>query len=153
MKKYHLYLICFLLNISVNAQVLTGKIIRVSDGDTIILLDSVNVQHKIRLYGIDCPEKKQDYGTKAADFTKGLCAGKNVTVEIEGTDIYGRILGIVYAGKVNINEELLKNGLAWRYKHNKSMRYLELENQARKNELNIWSMKNPIAPWNFRKKK
>ncbi|WP_165044162.1 thermonuclease family protein [Dysgonomonas sp. ZJ709] len=130
---------------------LNGKIIRISDGDTVVLLDSLGTHHKIRLDGVDCPETGQDFGTKATNFTKDLCIDKHITVDVVGTDQYQRILGVVYVDDININEELLKNGLAWRYKYNKSPRYLELEEDARLRKINIWSMKNPVAPWDFRK--
>lgn len=64
--------------------------------------------------------------------------------------MYKRVLGVLYADSINVNEELLKAGLAWRYKYNKSEHYLNLENEARKKQLNIWSMPNAIAPWNWR---
>lgn len=130
---------------------LFGKIVKVSDGDTVILLDSNKQQHKIRLNGIDSPERGQDYGTKATEFTRNLCAGKYVKVEIIGYDQYKRVLGVVYVDDINVNEALLKEGLAWRYKHNDSEHYRTLESEARKKKLNIWSMKNPVAPWDFRK--
>lgn len=130
---------------------LTGKIVRVSDGDTVVLLDSTNIQHKIRLDGIDCPERTQDYGTKATDFTKNLCAGKYVKVDVAGIDKYKRVLGVLWVDGANVNEELLKNGLAWQYKYNNSAQYKIFENNARKKKLNIWSMSNPTAPWDFRK--
>lgn len=130
---------------------LTGKIVRVSDGDTVVLLDSTNTQHKIRLDGIDCPERAQDYGTKATDFTKNLCAGKYVKVDVAGIDKYKRVLGVLWVDGANVNEELLKNGLAWQYKYNNSAQYKIFENNARKKKLNIWSMSNPTAPWDFRK--
>lgn len=132
---------------------LRGKIIRISDGDTVVLLDSLNSKHKIRLDGIDCPETGQDYGTKATNFTKELCMGKNVVIDVTGTDLYQRILGVVWIDTVNLNKELLRNGLAWRYKYNKSAEYLALEQHARMRRLNIWSAKNPVAPWDYRKSK
>lgn len=145
-----LFFFLFIISLSINSQILSGKIVRVSDGDTVVLLDSTNTQHKIRLDGIDCPEKGQDYGTKATNFTKELCAGKYVDVDIIGYDRYKRILGVVWIGDVNLNEELLKAGLAWRYKYNKDEYYLELEYKAREDKINIWSMK-AIAPWDWRK--
>lgn len=149
MRSILLILSLFLLQ-EIIPSTLSGKIVRVTDGDTVILLTNDNTQVKIRLDGINCPEKGQDFGTKATDFTKKLVAGKNVIVEVKGTDIYKRTLGIIWADTVNVNEELLKAGLAWRYKYNKSARYLKLENQAREKKINIWSLKNPVSPSDFR---
>lgn len=153
MTKKLFFIIClFCFYFSSNAQ-LRGKIVKITDGDTVFLLDSANNQHKIRLDGIDCPERGQDFGTKATNFTRELCAGKYVYVEVKGYDRYKRILGIVLIDIINLNEELLKSGLAWRYKYNKSELYLSLEKEAKEKKVNIWSMPNPIAPWDWRKSK
>jgi len=150
--KYLLVLLLLSTSLSTGSSTIRGKVVRIADGDTITILTEDNRQVKIRLDGIDCPERGQDYGTKATDFTRELCAGKTVTIDSIGTDRYKRVLGVVWADSVNVNEALLRNGLAWRYKYNKSAHYLELEQQARGKKLNIWSMKNPVAPWDFRKK-
>lgn len=148
-----LYTILLLaLSLSIQSKALKGRIVKVSDGDTVTLLDSTNTQHKIRLDGIDCPEKGQPFGTKATDFVKKLTTGKIIVVEWEKKDRYGRILGYVYADGVNVNKELLKNGLAWHYKHfNKDKELAKLEQQAKDKKLNIWSDKNPIEPYRWRK--
>lgn len=129
------------------------KVIKITDGDSVTLLDKDNTQHKIRLWGIDCPEKKQDYGTKATNHTKELCAGKYVTVKVMGYDQYKRTLGIVYVGDINVNESLLSNGLAWMYRFTKDNNYQQLEEQARSKKNNIWSMKDPIEPYLWRNQK
>ncbi len=152
MNKLLLLFITFLLLIPISAKTLKGRIVKVSDGDTIVLLDSTNTQHKIRLDGIDCPEKGQPFGTKATEFVKQLTINKTIIVEWKKKDRYNRILGIVYADSVNVNKELLKNGLAWHYKHfNNDAELAELEQQAKDKKLNIWSEKNPIEPYQWRK--
>lgn len=152
MLRYILILLLFPTTLS--AHTLRGKIVRVSDGDTVVLLDSTNTQHKIRLDGIDCPEKGQPFGRKATDFVKQLTTGKEIVVEWEKKDRYKRILGVVYADGLNVNKELLKNGLAWHYKHfNQDKELAELEQQAKDKKLNIWSEKNPIEPYQWRKGK
>ncbi|MDR1883735.1 MAG: thermonuclease family protein [Prevotella sp.] len=145
-----LFILSILL-LSTQETLIKGKVIKVTDGDTITILTEDNKQVKIRFDGIDCPERNQDFGTKATNFTKDLCAGKNVTVKVKGTDYYRRTLGVVYVGSVNINESLLKQGLAWVYKYNKSKHYIKLEQEARMKKINIWSMKKQIAPWEWRK--
>lgn len=149
--KYIILLFLF-LSLNLNSQTLTGKLVRVSDGDTVVLLDSTNTQHKIRLDGIDCPEKGQDYGAKATEFVREITKNRTIKVGVKGKDRYSRILGILYADDINVNEELLRNGLAWHYKsYNKSKEYAEMEVKAKKSKLNIWSMPNAIAPWDWRK--
>lgn len=72
------------------SQTITGKVIRVADGDTVTLLDSTNTQIRVRLYGIDCPENGQDFGNVAKRFTSDLCFSKIVTVDVKDIDRYGR---------------------------------------------------------------
>lgn len=142
--------ILFLLisSIAIPQNILQGKVVAIADGDTITLLTADNKQVKIRLHGIDCPEKNQDFGTKAKQFTSNLVFGKIVKVVVTDTDRYGRSVGLVILpdGKV-LNKELLKAGLAWHYKYyNKSQEFAELEEQAKKDKIGIWSMDNAIAP-------
>ncbi len=130
-----------------------GKVVRVIDGDTIVVLNSKNEQVKIRLEGIDCPESNQDFGTQAKKATSDLCFGKQVRVVQSGTDRFGRVLAFVYVDddSVSINEELLKMGLAWHYKkYNQDEKLAQLEWMARKNKVAIWSLSKPVAPWEFR---
>lgn len=91
---------------------LTGKVISVADGDTITILDSSNKQHKIRLYGIDTPEKKQAFGKAAKQHTSRITYKKNATVKAYDTDRYGRTVGLVIVGGTNVNESLIRAGLA-----------------------------------------
>lgn len=153
MKPILILLFLLLSSLNLGSSTIKGKVIKITDGDSITILTNANRQVKIRLNGIDCPERGQDFGTKAANLTKKLCTGKIVIVDSIGTDRYRRVLGVVWVDTVNVNEELMRNGLAWRYKYNKSEHYLQLEQKARKQKLNIWSMKNPVAPWDFRKQK
>lgn len=111
-------------------------------------------QIRVRFYGIDAPERKQDFGTKARKFVNDLVYNKTVKIENKGIDRYKRVLGVVWIDNTNLNEELFKNGLAWHYAYfDKSERYATLEKYARNKKINIWSMKNPIAPWEYRKQK
>ena len=147
-------LITLLLILYTTTTTFYGKVVGVSDGDTITVLTTGNIQMKIRLDGIDCPEKKQDFGDRAKQTTSNLCFGKNVKIVSTKTDRYGRTLGYVYVDGKCVNEELLKLGLAWHYKqYNKDKKLSDLEIKARKNKIGIWSMKNPTPPWEYRKSK
>lgn len=133
---------------------IAGEVIKVADGDTFTVRTITDQRIKIRLYGIDAPERGQDYGSKSRQFLNDLCYGKEVTIEDKGTDQYGRTLGIAYVGDLNINEEMVKNGFAWYYNYSVDDPRLEaLEREARDKKLNIWSMKNPISPYEYRKNK
>ncbi|MFV0419632.1 MAG: thermonuclease family protein [Dysgonomonas sp.] len=131
-----------------------GEVVKVADGDTFTVKTVANKRIKIRLYGIDAPERGQDYGSKSRQFLNDLCYGKEVSIVDKGTDQYGRTLGIAYIGDLNINEEMVRNGLAWYYNYSVDDARLEsLEKDARNKKLNIWSMKNPISPYEYRKNK
>jgi len=130
-----------------------AKVIGVTDGDTIVVLNEDKQQIKIRLEGIDCPESRQDFGQKAKQATAELCFGKEVIIKQTGKDRYGRTIAFVYVGETCINHELIKLGMAWHYKkYNQDPELSELEIIARKNRVGIWSQSNPIAPWDWRRK-
>lgn len=129
---------------------LDGKVVGVTDGDTIKILTSERQQIKVRLYGIDAPEKKQPYGTAAKRYLSDLIVGKTVQIEELGKDRYKRVLGIVYLGGKDVNEILVLNGYAWAFtKYSKI--YESQEWQARSNGLGLWRDKNPIKPEIWRK--
>lgn len=148
----HLLYILLLFSLSLNAQ-LGGKIVKVSDGDTVILLDSNNTQHKIRLNGIDAPESNQPYGNKSKEFLASLIAGKTVIVEWKKRDQYKRILGVIYLGDTNINAEMIRAGYAWNYKYSKDKYYIKLQEKAKVEKKGLWKDKNAVDPWQWRKNK
>jgi len=105
-----------LLKTVVAIDTFTGEVVGVSDGDTISVMRGGKAV-KVRLHGIDCPEKKQAFGTRAKKFTSDLAFGKEVTVRIQTTDRYGRSVGVVILpGGKNLNWELVSAGLAWWYR-------------------------------------
>lgn len=146
-------LITLILSVLISTSTFTGKVIRITDGDTIVVLTENYEQVKVRLEGIDCPEHNQDFGTKAKQATSELCFNKMVRIEKSGTDKYGRTLGFVYVGDICVNKELLREGMAWHYKYfNKDPEMAKLESEAKKAKIGLWSQPNPIAPWDFRRK-
>ncbi|HMR90624.1 MAG TPA: thermonuclease family protein [Saprospiraceae bacterium] len=146
-------LLCILLSSSQQPDIISGKVIGIHDGDSITLLTETKTEIKVRLEGIDCPEKKQDFGTVAKQFTSDLIFSKNVTIQTTGKDRFGRTLGYVFLQDgTNLNEELLKAGLAWHFvKYNKSARLAQLESDARSNRIGLWQLSTAIPPWDFRK--
>jgi len=143
-----------LLAARAGAESFSGKVVGVTDGDTIsVMRDGEAV--KVRLSGIDCPEKKQAYGERAKQFASDLAFGKTVSVSYSKKDRYGRILGEVLlpSGKV-LNEELVRAGYAWHYtQYSKDRTLAELEEEARKARRGLWQERDPVAPWEFRKAK
>jgi len=137
-------------------DVIIGKVVGVADGDTITVLENLT-QYKIRLFGIDTPEARQDFGNKAKQMTSDLVFGKEVRVVEMDIDQYGRIVGMVYVGNLCVNETLVEEGLAWVYRKyciiSVCDTWLELESQAREGKIGLWSHPNPVPPWEFRWKK
>lgn len=135
-------------------NIIQGRVIKVTDGDTITLLTKNNKKIKIRLYGIDCPEKGQDYYQVAKNYLSKEVYQKNVNVEVKNKDRYQRSVGIVWLNNTNINLSLLKQGLAWHYvQYDKSATYANAQKNAQLNKKNIWSSNKATAPWEFRKAK
>ena len=136
------------------ADEIRGKVVSIADGDTITVLDADKHQHKIRLEGIDAPEKKQAFGTKSRQKLGDLVAGKDVTVQWTKKDRYSRIVGHVYLGDRDIDLEMVKAGMAWHYRqYSKSTELAAAEAEARKNRVGLWVDTNPVPPWEFRKTK
>lgn len=131
----------------------SGKCVGVQDGDTITVLRNEKQEIRIRLYGVDCPEKGQAFGTKAKKFTSDLVFKKAVEIKPTDTDRYGRTIAWVYIDGKCVGEELLKAGLAWHYKkYSKEHHLAELEEHARKNRIGLWSDSHRIPPWEWRKR-
>ena len=135
-------------------DVIIGKVISVADGDTITVLEN-KTQYRIRLFGIDAPERRQDFSNKARQFIADLVFQKQVRVVKQDIDRYGRIVGTVYIGNVCVNKELVRNGLAWVYRYYCKIPvcedWLALESQAREAKVGLWSLPDPVPPWEFRR--
>ena len=158
MKIIKIILFILLFNKTVHAETLHGWVIGISDGDTITVLDNTNTQFKIRLAGIDAPEKKQDFGNASKKSLSDLVYDQQVTVDWHKEDRYGRIVGKVIRDNVDINLEQIKKGMAWFYRNYQNelvlddrLDYLHAEEAAIKNQIGIWSLQSPIPPWDFRK--
>lgn len=142
------------------ANTLHGRVVGVSDGDTVTVLDENNKQNKIRLSGIDAPEKAQAYGQKSKESLSELIFGKSVDVEWSKQDRYGRTVGKIMLDGVDICLEQVKRGMAWHYKQYQKeqaeqdrVAYAESENLARSNRTGLWQDASPVEPSSFRHKK
>ncbi len=138
-----------------NQEIITGYVVSIADGDTFTLLTSQKKQLRIRLYGIDCPEKAQAYGTVAKQELSRLIFNTTVHAHKTGIDKYKRTLAIVYDEQHNcINEEMLKMGLAWHYSYyDNNVKWQQLEDKAREQKLGLWADANAIPPWQWRREK
>jgi endonuclease YncB( thermonuclease family) len=136
---------------------LTGRVVGVSDGDTITVLDRQYRQYKVRLAGIDAPESGQDFGNTAKSSLARLVFGREVTIQWQKTDRYDRILGTVFVDRTNVNLEQVRTGLAWFYRHYESdlssserSRFNDAEREARAARRGLWQSTSPTPPWDFR---
>lgn len=142
-----------------------GRVIRVSDGDTVTLLAG-NDKVKCRLYGIDAPEKKQPYGQESKRFLSQMVLNREVQYEVKDIDIYRRSICVISFDEISsdgvtyhrvVNEQMVFMGLAWAYvqylkKDREQLKhYLELQSHAVYNKWGLWQDSNPQAPWEYRK--
>jgi endonuclease YncB( thermonuclease family) len=147
-------LFCALLvSITASADTLTGRVIGISDGDTLTVLDSSNHQHKIRLAAIDAPEKSQAFGNKSKQALSDLCFNKQASIKVVDTDRYGRTVGEVTCAGTNANDAMVRSGMAWVYrKYAKGYAGLyKLEDEAKAAKRGLWAEANPVPPWEWRK--
>jgi len=150
-----------LTSVQASADALYGHVVGVTDGDTITLLDTSKTQHKIRVAGIDAPEKKQPFGQRSKESLSALAYDKDLTIEWTKKDRYGRIIGkLIDRQGRDLNLEQVRAGLAWHYKkYDKEQSpedrklYAAAEDAARGKRIGLWSDANPEAPWDYRKKK
>lgn len=155
--KYWLLALLFFVT-SVQAGTLTGRVVGVADGDTITILDNTNTQFKIRLSGIDAPEKKQPFGQVSKKSLSDLVFDRQVIVDWNKQDRYGRTVGKVLVNGVDANLEQVKRGYAWFYKKYQNeqplqdrLDYLNAQEDAENSRLGLWIDKDAVAPWEFRK--
>ena len=139
-------------------QTLTGRVVRIADGDTITVLDFSDTQHRIRLEGIDAPESHQAFGTQSKKNLSEMVFGKEVTVVYQKTDQYGRLVGKILVDGKDINLEQVKAGLAWHYKFYEDEQtpedrdlYAKAEDEARAARRGLWQDPNPVEPYQFRR--
>ena len=146
------------LALPVHANVLTGRVVAVADGDTITVLDATRVQHKVRLAGIDAPEKGQPFGSRAKENLSRQVYGRTVTVDWQKTDRYGRVVGVVMSKGHDVNLEQVRAGLAWWYREyareqspDDRQRYEAAEADARRAQRGLWQDSHPTPPAEWRR--
>jgi endonuclease YncB( thermonuclease family) len=138
------------------AAEITGRVVGITDGDTLTLLSDKRRQIRIRLAEIDTPEARQPYGTRARQALAALTFGRRVTVVVLGTDRYGRKLGRVIAGGTDVNATMVRLGAAWVYRaYSDDPELLRLEAEARAARRGLWAL--PEAqrqpPWEWRRRR
>ncbi len=162
--------LCCCISLSAQAEVFSAKVIAVMDGDTVMVLregGSGAAGHppasslrglrgsqkvRIRLANIDAPEKDQAFGKQSRDSLLEMVGGKQVQIDSQAVDQYGRVVGLISVDGRNVNQEQVRRGMAWEYSHYHSDKtYIGLQNHARQAKLGLWAQDNPQAPWQWRK--
>jgi micrococcal nuclease len=138
---------------AVNEREQAGLVVKIVDGDTFDMLTKEKNTLRIRMNGIDCPERKQDFYQSAKNALAGYIFNKDVKLVITGRDRNKRIIATVYFNGIDINLSMIENGYAWHYKkYSSDTVYAKAEQQARIAKKGLWRIDHPIAPWDFRKK-
>jgi len=135
------------------SQTITANVVGVHDGDSITVLAAGNVQLKVRLDGIDAPELKQPFSQQSKEALSGLVFGKTVILRVTGKDRYKRTLAVVMVEGLNVNLEMVRRGMAWRYeKYSKDAALLAAQNEAKEAGRGLWADASPVPPWEWRSK-
>lgn len=146
-----------ILTTAIHAETLSGRVVGIADGDTLTLLDATKTQHKIRLAGIDSPEKSQPFGQHCKKNLSDLAYDRLATVESNKLDRYGRVIGKVWVESQDVNLEQIRRGCGWHYKKYQNeqspedrLSYNSAEELARANRIGLWADQNPVPPWDWR---
>jgi endonuclease YncB( thermonuclease family) len=138
------------------AEELRGRVVGITDGDTLTLLTPQRREVKIRLAEIDTPERRQPYGTRARQVLSDLAFRRDVRVDVQDTDRYGRTVGRIYAGRVDVNAEMVRRGAAWVYRrYSRDPALLVLEDEARQARRGVWALPESqrTPPWEWRRER
>jgi len=153
--------LCLLLLVQVAHAEVIGRVVAVADGDTLTILDPVKkVQHRIRLAGIDAPEKRQPFGHRSKENLSKWVFGRDALIEGNKIDRYGRLVGKVIVDGHDAGLEQVRAGLAWWYRAyakeqtpKDQENYEHAEKLAREEKLGLWRDKDPVPPWEWRRRK
>ena len=141
----------------ITADTLTGRVLRVIEGDQLVVLTPGQAQQRVRLEGIDAPERGQTGGGRSRDYLARQVTGRFVVVDYQRRDRYGALVGKVLLGGVDMNLEQLKAGMAWYYRHfaealapSDRMAYEQAEQEARRERRGLWANDSAAPPWDWR---
>jgi endonuclease YncB( thermonuclease family) len=135
--------------------IISGTVSKISDGDTLTIINSDKKLVKIRLYGIDSPETKQKFGSDSKEFLANKINGKYITVDVIDIDRYKRSVSRIFLDDLDINRAMIENGYAWVYsqycKIPERAEWEQLQETAKADKKGLWQEENPIPPWKWRK--
>ena len=146
--------LALIFNSPLYAQQLKGVVDKVGDGDTFVL-NTDSGAYRVRLYAIDAPELKQNFGAESKEYLKSIITNDSVFVDVVDIDRYDRIVGKVSTRQyTDVNLQMICSGMAWHYYYfDKTKKYINAEKIARKNRLGLWAEADPINPYLFRSQK
>ena len=151
----YVFLLCFAISLSAIAEVPSDavqfKLKRISDGDTVVTIEDA----RIRLWGIDTPERDQRYGSDATEALTVMLHNQHLFLETKDVDRYGRTVGVIYtADGDEINLEMVCDGNAWWYERyaRRATEYKQCQEDAQKNKRGLWAEDDPVAPWDWRRR-
>jgi endonuclease YncB( thermonuclease family) len=160
MMRFPLFLILVIVHGLALGETLTGRVVSITDGDTLVILDISNTRHKIRLQGIDAPEPGQAFGTKSKEHLADLVADKSVVIEYSNYGPDQLIPGKVLFNDQDMNLRQIEAGMAWhdmKYEGGLAaadlIAYSDAEREARRVRRGLWQEANPVAPWDYRQAK
>lgn len=133
-------------------QTISGQVVKIADGDTLTIVNAERRQIRVRLAEIDAPESHQPFGARSKQSLSELCFGKVAEIKDNGRDRYGRTIGNIRCGGIDVNAEQVRRGMAWvydRYVKDRSLYTLQME--ARAAHRGLWNDPNPIPPWEWRR--
>jgi len=141
-----------------HARDFDGRVVGIQDGDTVTVLDASKQQHRIRIAGIDAPEKAQAFGTAAKEHLARLAFGKQADVRCSKRDRYGRDVCNVYVGARDVGLEQVRSGNAWWFREYAREQapedrkvYETAESEARGARRGLWHDASPTPPWDWRR--
>jgi len=149
--------LCLLLALAASAEEFSGRVVRIVDGDTVVVLDQHRVEQKVRLAGIDAPERGQAFGTRAKEQLAGLVGGKPLNVRWHKEDRYRRLVGKLMLDGQDVNLQMVRSGFAWWFRKYADEQtaldqrlYEAAEKAARSDRVGLWTDPAPMAPWDWR---
>jgi len=150
--KFIIIVVCAFHLSPLEAKTFGGKVVGIADGDTLTIVTRSKRQHKIRLAGIDAPEKQQPFGERSRQSLSDLCFGKRAEVTSRVVDRYKSVVANVKCDGVNVNAEQVSRGMAWTYRRyvDRNYHFYLLEFSARLAKRGLWADPNPVAPWQWR---
>ncbi|NPA43047.1 MAG: thermonuclease family protein [Chlorobi bacterium] len=138
--------------LSRDSDMITGKVVGLADGDSFVIVTDDKEEIRIRMHGIDAPERRQPYWKSSRRFLSDMIYGKRVRIKVVDRDRYGRLVGVVFMGDTNVNYEMVRHGYAWHYvRYSNDTVLARLQREAKARRLGLWQEPGAVPPWEERR--